>query len=471
MFMLQTMESTRSTLHSNRSLLLAVLITVLANLLIELQLDILAMLMTLAFALAFQKLTSLPRLAPYVKGVESSRPKGVLSPRRQRPEMKKGRSPPGIMVSEIMTIGKEQLTLRSAGKATALHEKLLDAARDGVGIADIALAAGYQPVDYYTTLVCCIMKLGRCHHVQDIVEEMKKQGVARTIDFYEVAMRQLAGNKQPRLALGIYEQLAADGLKPSAVTYSCLIGFALAVNDLRLASEFFERLSALTTPSIRAYMTMLRFHGKRQDWRSSLALFRDMQHRGVDIDSIALNVVLATGIAAGEANIVEEFLQEVELSNPSIVDIISYNTVIKCYAQEGSVQAASRIITRMRCKGLRPNAITFNSAIDAAVRNVEVSEVWRILFEMKAEGLGPDQYTCSIVVKGLRQALSADHVLACLKLLLEADAICDMSLKVKLYHVVEGAAMDLGDTSVLRQVFEQAQQLRVPATPHKREIL
>jgi len=471
--MLHTMETIRSALHPYRSFLLALLATVLANLLIELQLDILAMLMTLGFALAFQKLASFPRFAPYVKGdsgVASFRPKGAPSSKRQRPEIKKGRLQPSILVGEIMTIGKEQLTLRSAGRAAALHEKLLGMARDSVGITDAALAAGYQPIDVYTTLVCCIMKLGRCDRVQDIVEEMKKQGVARTIDFYEVAMRQLAGNKQPRLALGIYEQLAADGLKPSAVTYSCLIGFALAVNDLPLAVEFFERLSDLTTPSIRAYMCMLRFHGKRQDWHSSLALFRDMQRRGVDIDSIALNVVLATGMAAGEANIVEDVLSEVELSKPTIVDVISYNTVIKCYAQVGNVQAAWQLLNRIRSRGLQPNAITFNSAIDAAVRSNEVSEVWRILLEMRAEGLRPDQYTCSIVVKGLRQALTSDHILACLQLLLEADEICDVSLKVKLYHVVEGAAMDLGDTSVLRQVFEQAQQLQGPTAPHKREF-
>jgi len=473
MFMFHTMESIRSALHQYRSLLLALLATVLANLLIELQLDILAMLMTLGFALALQKLASFPRFAPYTKcdlGVEPSRAKGLISYKRQRPEIKKGRSPPCMMVSEIMTIGKEQLTLRSAGRATALHEKLLGMAGDGVGMADAALAAGYQPIEVYTTLVGCVMKLGRCQRVKDIVEEMKEQGVARTIDFYEVAMRQLAGNKQPRLALGIYEQLAADGLKPSAITYSCLIGFALAVNDLQLAVQFFERLSALTTPSIRAYMCMLRFYGKRQDWHSSLALFRDMQRRGVDIDSIALNVVLATGMTAGEAKIVEGVLSEVELSKPVIVDVISYNTVIKCYSQEGNVQAAWRLINRMRSRGLHPNAITFNSAIDAAVRTVEVSEVWRILLEMRAQGLGPDQYTCSIVLKGLRQALTADHILACLKLLLEADAACDVSLKVKLYHAVKGAAIDLGDTSVLRQVFEQAQQLQAPSAPHKREF-
>jgi len=468
MFM-SALESIRSALHPYRSLLLALLTTVVANLMIELQLDILAMLLTLMFALAFQKFASLPRFAPHSKGVESIRPKGVLSSKRQRPEIKKGRSLPCIMVSEIMAIGKEQLTLRSAGRAVAIHEKLLGMARDGFGIVDAALAAGYQPVDYYTTLVCCIMKLGRCQLVHDIVEEMKEQGVTRTIDFYEVAMRQLAGNKQPRLALGVYEQLAADGLKPSPVTYSCLIGFALSINDLKLANQFFERLSALTTPSIRAYMTMLRFHGKRQDWNSSLALFRDMQCRGVDIDSIALNVVLATGITAGEAIIVEDLLSEVEMSTPAIVDVISYNTVIKCFAQEGNVQAAWRLIERIRNRGLQPNAITFNSAIDAAVRSAEVSEVWRTLLEMRAAGLRPDQYTCSIVVKGLRQALTADHILACLNLLLEADAVCDMPLKVKLYHVVEGAAFDLGDASVLRQVFEQAQHVRVPVSPHKRE--
>eukprot|EP00421_Protoceratium_reticulatum_P012483 CAMPEP_0168403956 /NCGR_PEP_ID=MMETSP0228-20121227/24393_1 /TAXON_ID=133427 /ORGANISM="Protoceratium reticulatum, Strain CCCM 535 (=CCMP 1889)" /LENGTH=88 /DNA_ID=CAMNT_0008417569 /DNA_START=88 /DNA_END=351 /DNA_ORIENTATION=- len=88
-------------------------------------------------------------------------------------------------------------------------------------------------------------------------------------------MKQLAGQKFYHLALNIHDRMVADGLEPSAVTCSCLISFAAEVGELDRAAHFFEKLASLTTPSIRAYMTVLRVHGRRQDWPAALATFRD----------------------------------------------------------------------------------------------------------------------------------------------------------------------------------------------------
>merc|ERR1719498_1310024 len=113
-------------------------------------------------------------------------------------------------------------------------------------------------------------------------------------------MKQFAGQKHYTLALNMYDRLVADGLEPSAVTCSCLISFAAEIGELDRAAAFFQKLSSLATPSIRAYMTMLRVHAKRQDWKASLATFRSMQARGVRLDSLVLNVILATGVAADQ---------------------------------------------------------------------------------------------------------------------------------------------------------------------------
>merc|ERR1719284_1549013 len=111
-------------------------------------------------------------------------------------------------------------------------------------------------------------------------------------------MKLLAGKRQHPLALDVYDRLVADGHEPSAVTCSCLINFAAEVGDQDRAISFFEKLSSISTPSIRACMTVLRVHAKRQDWESSLATLRQMKRRGVDPDSLVLNFALATGVAA-----------------------------------------------------------------------------------------------------------------------------------------------------------------------------
>merc|ERR1719150_3312323 len=113
---------------------------------------------------------------------------------------------------------------------------------------------------------------------------------------------------------------------------------------------------------------VLRVHSKRQDWPASLATLRDMQKQGVAVDSLALNVALATGVAVDQVEQVGDLIMEIDSYKAPISDVVSFNTLIKGYAQRGDVDGAFQAIVRMRQRGLAPNAITFNTTMDAAVR-------------------------------------------------------------------------------------------------------
>jgi len=89
--------------------------------------------------------------------------------------------------------------------------------------------------------------------LDEVLQDMKDHGIETTLCLYESITKQHAGQRQLRLALSV-----AEGLEPHAVSYSCLISFAAEVGEVSRAVEFFERLSELTTPSIRACMTMLK---------------------------------------------------------------------------------------------------------------------------------------------------------------------------------------------------------------------
>merc|ERR1719443_1389906 len=135
----------------------------------------------------------------------------------------------------------------------------------------------------------CAIRLGKPHLVENIVDDMAKQGVSRPLTFYESLMKQLAGQKHYQLALAMYDRLVADDLEPSAVTCSCLINFAAEVGELDRALGFFEKLKTLGAPSIRACMAVLCVHARRNDWFGGVATLREMPTLGVPVDSIALN--------------------------------------------------------------------------------------------------------------------------------------------------------------------------------------
>eukprot|EP00434_Breviolum_minutum_P028840 symbB.v1.2.025508.t2/scaffold2452.1/size150514/9 len=507
---------------------------------------------------------------------------------------------------------------------------------------------GQTANDLYTGLAQLVIRTGKHQSLDSIMDDMIEHQVPRSLAFYESVMKQLAVQKQFRLALRIYDRLVEDGLETTAVTYSCLIRFAAEVGDFTRAKFFFEKLSSLTTPSIRegelrrpstgypithdrrtsapflrqgipsaattqlvsmvenyrdlsmrhemwhysgpdvlsheeeaelealrsqaarlrqealredasrdelerqvellgreyrlaldeqhrlegqlqmatsrlaksaesaetagqeeqamdsarrllanlltsdlkkvawhvkccdpsmceakinmsstefpglktywqstpgtgAYMTILGVHNKRQDWKSALAVIQDMKARGAALDSLALNVALSTGVAADKVDEVLDLLAEAEQMERCFPDVVSYNTLIKAFAQRANYTAACEQ------RKVYPNPITFNTVMDAAVRAGRPNEAWARLEDMRKRGFKPDKFTCSILVKAfcksgqtVNEAVvrrgnasvpwyfpagqeSVDRALA---LLDESNDCLDMTLKATLYNNV-----------------------------------
>eukprot|EP00446_Apocalathium_sp_SHHI-4_P033065 CAMPEP_0177233160 /NCGR_PEP_ID=MMETSP0367-20130122/43718_1 /TAXON_ID=447022 ORGANISM="Scrippsiella hangoei-like, Strain SHHI-4" /NCGR_SAMPLE_ID=MMETSP0367 /ASSEMBLY_ACC=CAM_ASM_000362 /LENGTH=537 /DNA_ID=CAMNT_0018683875 /DNA_START=145 /DNA_END=1755 /DNA_ORIENTATION=- len=393
---------------------------------------------------------------------------------RQLPVARRGS--PADLLNEIVEGTKEQTSLKFAAKALQVYqdELLVSLKHGGLSIKDVARSSRHSPLELYSTLVNCAIRVGKHHLVEALLDDMVEQGVNRPLAFYESAMRQLASQKQYHLALTMYDMLDKDGLRPSAVTCSCLIGFSAEVGELQRAVSFFESLSAMTTPSIRAYMTVLRVHAKRQDFEASIAIFRDMEKRGVAIDSLVLNVVLATCVAADQLPAVEQLVSEADVKSPPITDVVSFNTLLKACAQRGDAVRAKSVLARMKARRLRPNAITFNTAMDAMVRGGRAEDAWGLVADMRAAGLNPDKFTCSILVKGLAKDPAARQVKAALTLLGETEGACDASLKSTLYHsILESAAQVkvAGDASLAAAAFAQMRRFGVAPSPGAQRLV
>lgn len=370
-----------------------------------------------------------------------------LSAAPRRTGLRKTATEGGRIINEIIEGMREQQNIRFAHRALHLYEELRAAMlRDNMMLKEVTQHSKYDAVELYTMMVNCAVRAGRHHVIEAVLEDMVSQDVPRSMQFYECSMKQLAGQKQYSLALKMYESMDKDGLTPSAVTCSCLISFAAEVGELQRAVGFFDRLASMTTPSIRAYMTVLRVHAKCQDWNASLETLRAMTRLGVKPDSLALNVVLATGIASDRIEAVSDLLEEVE-SSPGAgktVDIVSYNTLIKGYAQHGDAESAVKAIDRLCKRGLTPNAITFNTAMDGAVRGCRFEDAWLLLEKMNGAGLRGDKFSCSILVKGLGKCMKdntpgrvmCERISSALALLGQVDSQLDNSLRSSLYHSV-----------------------------------
>lgn len=280
-------------------------------------------------------------------------------------------------------------------KLAGVHEQLKDLD------AQIRARSKYSLQDFYNTLVQCATRVGKPNLVQAFFGDMRKLDIPRERGIYESAMKILAGKKCYQQALAVYSHMEQDGIEPSPVTCSCLISFAAEVGELDRAISFFEKLSALERPSIRAFMTILRVFSKRHDWQRSVQAIADMRNRGLAPDTLVYNIVLATCVQSEHIDQAEALLMEMLNQKPPVVDVVSFNTVIKGLAQQGEFNRAIGFLEEMSKHNVQPNIITFNTVMDSAVRCDRPAEAWRVLGLMKQAGFCPDKYSCSILVKGL----------------------------------------------------------------------
>jgi len=353
---------------------------------------------------------------------------------------------------------KAVLEIYEEMKATGSDQKL----------GELEKRSRHTAQDFYNGLVQCAVRQGKPSLVEGFIVNMRESDVPRTRAFYEGAMKMLAGKREYQQALAVHAQLEKDGIEPSATTYSCLVNFAVEVNELELAVKFFEQLSAIQTPSIRAYMTILRAFSKRSDSTNSIRILNDMQQRKLEPDSLVLNIVLATCVNADRLDQAETLLEEMLAKPQPVVDVVSYNTVIKGHAQKGDMKKALAALERMSANGLRPNMITFNTTMDSAVRCKQPVQAWRVLDLIRKAGLTPDKYSCSILVKGLHDGASEEQMKECLSLLrsLGKDSNPENAqLFEVLFQSVLDASLKAKDLNMTMEIYSQVKQAGIAMSP------
>lgn len=335
-------------------------------------------------------------------------------------------------VESILKLMHDSPGSRSASNALHIYADFrhsVGLSERGEGAINDAMAARFmssmqqakiRPLEFYSLLVNCAARSKRFDLLLSLLDDMDTLGVARTVSFYEDTMKQVASQKLHRLALNVYDRMRADGLQPSPTMLSCLLNFAFHVGLNQQAVDFFVELSAQSTPSIRAYMTIMRVYAAMQNWPRSLATMHDMQRRGVVVDSLLLNILLGTGVASEALDDVEAVVNEIEKASPESaqpkLDIVSYNTLMKGFAQRGDVDQAFGVLARIERSGLKPNLITFNTLMDACVKANRFSAAVEVFSRMPDQGLKPDKFSISIVTKGLTKNPSEENVIRCLRI-------------------------------------------------------
>jgi pentatricopeptide repeat protein len=327
------------------------------------------------------------------------------------------------------TVLSRYAELRQDGKLPQMESALAEA------------ASPYSMLDLYQSLMQCACRGGQVGLVFSLLDDMETANCKRSVEFYECIMRMLAAKKCFREALAVNDRLEREGIIPSPVTLSCLVGFAAELGMDDKTIFFFNRLLQQGAPSVRACTVILRLHGKREDWPASVKHFELMLEKVTDLDSLVLNIVLATGVAAGKLDEVLELLSRPQVMK--LADTVSFNTLLKGFAQSGKIERAVFLVkTFMKQQGIKGNIITYNTLIDAAVRAKRTDIAWCWYAQLReAPGLWPDKCTCSTLVKALQQRPKQEEIELAIDLVGTVVRECPRDLRGRLLTATLNAAI------------------------------
>eukprot|EP00933_Yihiella_yeosuensis_P083741 TRINITY_DN97_c0_g1_i1.p1 TRINITY_DN97_c0_g1~~TRINITY_DN97_c0_g1_i1.p1 ORF type:complete len:878 (+),score=204.69 TRINITY_DN97_c0_g1_i1:230-2863(+) len=120
-----------------------------------------------------------------------------------------------------------------------------------------------------------------------------------------------------------------------------------------------------------------------------------------------------------------------KLKSAAKVDVVSYNTMIKGYARDGDFENSMRLMKEMKDSGLAPNKVTYHAVMYALT---DQSALWSLVNEMQSSNIGIDEYTCAILLKGVKNRSQAPQISRILALFDAFGATMDQTMIVSLFE-------------------------------------
>merc|ERR1719324_2358615 len=200
---------------------------------------------------------------------------------------------------------------------------------------------------------------------------------------------------------------------------------------------------------ISKHVAMMRARSKENDLEGAMQVFRKLQSSGVQLTALAYNALLDSCVQCGKVNIALQHFQEMKYLG--LVDVVSYNTLLKAYLKQGQIVKARKLLSEMAESDIQANQVTYNEMLNALVTTKDRKEMWALVREMNSIGMRPNSVTCSIILKSLTAHSATDDVRQAMALI---DNMQEEMDEVLFASVVE-ACVRVGQLDLLSSKLQQ----------------
>merc|ERR1719163_226941 len=200
---------------------------------------------------------------------------------------------------------------------------------------------------------------------------------------------------------------------------------------------------------ISKHVAMMRARSKENDLEGAMQVFRKLQSSGVQLTALAYNALLDSCVQCGKVHVALQHFKEMQ--DLGLVDVVSYNTLLKAYLKQGQIVKARKLLTEMSENSIQANQVTYNEMLNALVTVKDRKEMWALVREMNAMGMRPNSVTCSIILKSLTSHSAPDDVRQAMSLI---DNLHEDMDEVLFASVIE-ACVRVGQLDLLSSKLQQ----------------
>lgn len=314
--------------------------------------------------------------------------------------------------------------------------------------------------ELFTSLVQSGIRVSKLDVVERTLRTMKRIKMKPSLEFWQLTLKMLSSRKHFALCLVAYSIFECQ-IPVDKVIYSCLINAGLESKQLKRIPDLLKKFSQA---SLKAKDHILHFRCYVQLGacaHEALQLFRSL---APEVTNLMLNLALHACVNQREEEAAYALLSEAKgmeerhLVKEKIVDIVSYNTVLKGFSAAKRSDRCFDLLKDLMNHGLEPNEISLAALMEAGQNRV-ASEIGEVLLRSVSMGskLTPGLYKAFL--RGLVRANQISQALALYEAMKEQKvALTDIAV----FSVLIKALVDQRDS---RKAFELVEDLKAEGLP------
>jgi len=336
------------------------------------------------------------------KRTKPDKPKRASAPQPSQPPTspKKASAPPGlelvdgIALQALQAAEAQMLKLLEGREFTRALNLFRTFERDG--------RDRHFSEDFFASFIQSSIRVRKLDVVERLLRSMKTRGDEPSSDFWRTTLRMLSSRKHFETCLVTYA-IFGDALPADKVVFSCLINSALEHGSPDRAVAMLDRYCKCDLEP-KDYVLLFRTFVAARDLEAAEKTFRIVAEK---MTPLMMNLLLLTCVNAKQPEHALQLLHEalaLQAEGEPIVDIVSYNTVIKGFAQAGTLVRCFDCLHEMRRHNLDPDEVTFGTLLDLCMADNDMTATNKIV-ELVVDGDKPiDTVMCTMFIKGFVRA-------------------------------------------------------------------